>query len=345
MLPCQEQNKSFFDQLQNVEGLDLRDTRGLRHELRVVLLGVTMAILSNRDGNLSSIHRYIVNHNTRILRSINYSTHCPISRSQLPNVLEDVCLKIFEGILFANFGIILSEQERQWFALDGKDLKGSIETGHTRGEAIVQAVTHKDRVVQSQDYYSGRKQSEVITVRNILKDNNLESQKISMDALHCKPNTLKPIHESGGIYLVGLKDNQKELLSECVDVTRFSKPTFSFIQAECSPDASVKPKHGRIEKREYQVFDISKEENHERWINCKISTLIKVKRDITEVKAQKKYIEISYYISNQSDNYLELCHAIRGHWSVEVNNHIRDVTFAEDDLTSKKSIYPVQWLV
>ena len=137
MLPCQEQNKSFFDQLQNVEGLDLRDTRGLRHELRVVLLGVTMAILSNRDGNLSSIHRYIVNHNTRILRSINYSTHCPISRSQLPDVLENVCLKVFEGILFANFGIILSEQERQWFALDGKDLKGSIETGHTRGEAIV----------------------------------------------------------------------------------------------------------------------------------------------------------------------------------------------------------------
>ena len=331
MLPCQEQNKSFFDQLQNVEGLDLRDTRGLRHELRVVLLGVTMAILSNRDGNLSSIHRYIVNHNTRILTSINYSIHCPISRSQLPNVLENVCLKVFEGILFANFGIILSNQERQWFALDGKDLKGSIQTGHTRGEAIVQAVTHQNRIVQSQDYYSGRKQSEVITVRNMLRDSNLEGQKISMDALHCKPNTLEPIQESGGIYLVGLKANQKELLSECVDVIRFSRPTFSFIQAECKPDKSIKPKHGRIEKREYQVFDISKEENHERWINCKINTLIKVKRDITGVKTQKKYIEISYYISNQSDNYLELCHAVREHWSVEVNNHIRDVTFAESD--------------
>lgn len=345
MLPCQKQNKSFFDQLQNIEGLDLRDTRGLRHELRVVLLGVTMAILSNRDGNLSSIHRYIVNHNTRILRSINYSTQNPISRSQLPNVLENVCLKVFEGILFANFGVILSEQERQWFALDGKDLKGIIETGHTRGEAIVQAVTHKDRVVQSQDYYSGRKDSEVITVRNILKDNSLERQKISMDALDCKPNTLESINESGGTYLVGLKDNQKELLSECIDVISFSKPTFNFIQAESRSDASIKAKHGRIEKREYNVYNISEEEKHERWKNCKISTLIKVKRDITEVKTQKKHVEISYYISNQDDKYLELCHAVRGHWSVEVNNHIRDVTFAEDNLTSKKRIYPVQWLV
>ena len=350
MLSCQEQNKSFFDQLQNVEGLDLRDTRGLRHELRVVLLGVTMAILSNRDGNLSSIHRYIVNHNARILASINYSTHRPISRSQLPNVLENVCLAVFEGILFANFGVTLSIEERQWFALDGKDLKGSIETGHTRGEAIVQAVSHKDRVVQSQDYYSGLKESEVPTVRNILKDNNLEGQKISMDALHCKPNTLEPINESGGVYLVGLKENQKELLIECIDVVRFSKPIFNFISAECRPtkfrpDSSIKAKHGRIEKREYDIYDISKQEKHQRWGNCRISSLIRLKRNITEVKTQKKSTEISCYISNQDDNYLELCHAIRGHWSVEVNNHIRDVTFSEDDLTTKKNPCLAQWLV
>ncbi|MCU0468552.1 MAG: ISAs1 family transposase [Arcicella sp.] len=340
MLPCQEQNKSFFDQLQNAEGLDLRDTRGLRHELRVVLLGVTLAILSNRDGNLSSIHRFMVNHNKRILESINYPISPSISRSQLPNVLGIVCLKVFEGILFANFGVVLSPAERQWFALDGKELKGSIESGNTRGEVIVQAVTHQNRVVQSQDFYSGMKESEILTVRNILKDNNLERQKISMDALHCNPCSLESINESGGIYLVGLKDNQKELLTECIDVIRFSKPIFTFTQQE-----TVKPKHGRTEIREYSVYDISEDVKAERWVNCKINTLIKVKRDIVEVKTQKKSTEISHHISNQSDGYLELCHAVRGHWSVEVVNHIRDVTFSEDDLTSKKKTYLVQWLV
>ena len=141
------------------------------------------------------------------LASINYSTHRPISRSELPNVLDNVCLAVFEGILFNHFGVTLSQQERQWFALDGKDLKGSIETGHTRGEAIVQAVSYKDRVIQSQDYYSGLKESEAPTVRNILKDNNLKRQKTSMDALHCKPNTLESINEPRGVYLVGLKEN------------------------------------------------------------------------------------------------------------------------------------------
>jgi len=36
-----------------------------------------------------------------------------------------------------------------------------------------------------------------------------------------------------------------------------------------------------------------------------------------------------HYISNQNDNYLELCHAIRGHWSVEVNRLPLEITFHE----------------
>lgn len=47
MLPCQEDNRSFFEKLQKAEGLDLRDSRGKRHDLAVILVGVTIAILSN----------------------------------------------------------------------------------------------------------------------------------------------------------------------------------------------------------------------------------------------------------------------------------------------------------
>jgi len=62
MLPCQEDNRSFFEKLQRVEGLDLRDNRGKRHDLAMVLVGVVIALLSNRDGNLSSVQRHLKNH-------------------------------------------------------------------------------------------------------------------------------------------------------------------------------------------------------------------------------------------------------------------------------------------
>ncbi|MGI8638810.1 MAG: hypothetical protein ACR2MG_02505 [Pyrinomonadaceae bacterium] len=39
-------------------------------------------------------------------------------------------------------GIKLNGGERLWFACDGKEMRGSIESGAKRGEAIVQAVAH-----------------------------------------------------------------------------------------------------------------------------------------------------------------------------------------------------------
>jgi len=62
MQPCQKDNRSFFVKLQKAEGLDLRDNRGKRHDLAVVLVGVAIAVLSNRDGCLSSIRRHLTNH-------------------------------------------------------------------------------------------------------------------------------------------------------------------------------------------------------------------------------------------------------------------------------------------
>ncbi len=183
MPPCQENSRSFFQILQNADGLDLRDKRGKRHELAVVLAGVTLAILSNRDGCLSSIHRHLKNHYKKLAVVLEIECKNSVSRSQLPLILEKVSVTVFDSLLFANYGIKLSEDERKWFGLDGKELRGSIEKGNKRGEAIVQAVAHNNCQTVAQDYYSGEKESEVPVVRKLLGKDDLASQKISLDAL------------------------------------------------------------------------------------------------------------------------------------------------------------------
>jgi len=67
MQPCQKNSRSFFEKLQKAEGLDLRDNRGKRHDLAVVLVGVTIALLAHRDGSLSSIHRHLRNHYEKLV--------------------------------------------------------------------------------------------------------------------------------------------------------------------------------------------------------------------------------------------------------------------------------------
>jgi len=67
--------------------------------------------------------------------------------------------------------------QKRWFALDGKDLRGSIQAGHTRAEACVSGLVRESEQIIGQAYYNGAKQSEKPTVRQLLNDGGLYSQK------------------------------------------------------------------------------------------------------------------------------------------------------------------------
>jgi len=330
MQPCQENSRSFFEKLQNAKGLDLRDNRGKKHDLAVVLVGVTIALLANRDGCLSSIHRHLANHYEQLVAALGVEKKRPVSRSQLPLILEKVTASVFDDLIFAHFACRLDEKERRWFALDGKELRGSIETGSRRGEALVQAVGHENGQTIAQNYYCGKKGSEVKTVRQLLRDSELLSQKISLDALHCKPNTLLMLAAGKGKYLVGLKANQKELLRQALKTIE--------VQAILWKQSSIEKGHGRFEQRSYEFYDILEMDKAERWWECQMKTLIKVRRAREELKSGKKSLETSYYVTNETGNYEELAEAVRRHWQVETSNHLRDVTLKEDALRSKKRI-------
>lgn len=335
MQPCQEDSRSFFEKLQNAKGLDLRDNRGKRHDLAVVLIGVTLAVLANRDGCLSSIQRHLKNHYESLVAALGVEKKRAVSRSQLPLILEKVSVEVFDNLIFAYGGLRLNEKERRWFAVDGKELCGSIEAGNTRGEAMVEAVAHETRQPIAQDYYCGEKQSEVPIVRKLLEEHDLLKQKTSLDALHCKPKTLEMIAQAAGKYLVGLKENQKQLLTEVRKATEN--------QAILGQIKGVEKGHGRIETRSYEFYDILEMRKAARWNNCGLRTAVKVRRSREELKTGKQGEETSYYLTNEVGNYEELAAAIRGHWQVETANHIRDVTLKEDRMRSKKSGYSKQW--
>lgn len=310
--------------------IDLRDNRGKRHDLGLILLGVILGLLRKRDGVLSSIHRSICHTHEALCAALGVENHGVVSRSQLPLVLEKVDGAVFSALLFSHFGIELSETERRWFAADGKELRGSIEKGHKRGEALVQAVSHEDRQCVAQEFYHGRKQSEKPTVRELLQAHGLLGQSISLDALHMNPATLREIAQGGGVFLVGLKDNQKDLAADMAHYATRAQPM--------EEDHTLEKGHGRIEDRTYKAFDVSDQYFDPRWESCQFTTLIEVRRQRTELKKGKHSDETAYFLSNQFPcQPTELFRAVRQHWSVETNNHIRDVTLSEDKLRTKKS--------
>lgn len=321
--------------MQATELLDQRDNRGKRHEVWFVLLGLAIAFLRNRDGVLSSLHRSMVNTNTELCEFLGIEFGSVVSRAELPIILQNIDIKIFDDILFSYLGIRLPKSSTQWFACDGKELRGSIAKGATRGEVIVTAVSHQDRLTVAQDFHDGQKESEIPCVRSLLKETELEKQKITLDALHFCPSTLHQIEQAGGTYLIGLKENQKEL---CQDMQSAAMRLETKREWISEPEKS----HGRIEFRNYQAFDVQAEYFDDRWNHANLKTLVKVDRIRYNCKKQTESKETAYYMSNQlihETNKDELFHAIRNHWQIETNNNIRDTSLKEDNLkTSKKGV-------
>lgn len=321
---------TFFKVLQTCKALDLRDNRGKKHCLAFVLLGLLIGLLRKRDGKLSSIHRSMENKNKELCSYLGIAEKTVISRSHLPVILRKVNLPVFESLLSTHYGITFTESERAWFAADGKELRGSIKSGDKRGENLVQIVRHQDRAVICEAHYNGKKESEKICVRSLLKQAELEGKNITMDALHLCPLTTEPIEKAGGVFLIGLKQNQKELLEDLSHSTNY----LPIIKQARTIDKG----HGRIEIRKYSQYDISAEYFDSRWDTSNFQTLIKVERTRQISLSGKESKETAYYISNGGIQQQDYFQAIRLHWSVEVVNHVRDVTFQEDKLKTKKSL-------
>ncbi len=234
----------------------------------------------------------------------------------------------FAKLIYDQYGIELSEKEKEWFAFDGKELKGSILAGNKRGEAVALAVRHEDRVVYQMSFFNGSKESEVAAVRTMLKA-PLISHKLTMDALHFKPNTLIPINLAGGIFLVSLKNNQSELLAEMEFCSKHISPVYPY-------QSKVEKGHGREDQRNYWSYNIEKEYIDKRWKKAGFKYLIKVQRDRTICNRNTYSRQIAYFLTNEKvqnqANAMELYQAVRRHWQVETANNARDCILKEDKL-------------
>jgi predicted transposase YbfD/YdcC len=326
-----EQMDGFVDLLKN-DLPDLRDNRGKRHSLALVIVGFVLATLVGRQ-TLSGIHRFIVNRTAWLGELTQIEAAKPIARAHLPRLLDRLDWSALNGLVERCFGVRMEcERAQQWVAVDGKALRGTLDAGDKQN--VILAVSHDTREVVAQARQSGDKSSEIPGVRTLLKDSGLEKQKVSLDAHHFNPATLGQIHQAGGIYLTQAKENQPVFLQQCQALRTESMALAEAVGHEKS--------HGRVTTRRAQLFSLVSLTLDTRWCDSGLSALMAVERETFEVATQKTSLETSYYVSNRVPEPStaksladELVRAIRGHWGVESNNWIRDVTFKEDGVKTK----------
>lgn len=320
---------NFIDALDSLE--DLRDNRGKRHTYVFIITSVVIAMMKG-NSRVSSIFRYI-KRNLVLLRKITkQSNGTHISRAHLPIFLSKLDWVSLNDIIEVHFGIRIDTKiKKKWTAIDGKVMKGTIKNGDQ--QTIVHAVTHNERVEVAVARQIGKKSSEIPVVRKMINDTGLEKGNLTLDALHCNPETTEQINKSGGSYLIQVKENQPALLIQC-------KKTYQ----EDSPigvNENVEKEHGRLTTRLGRTFKIDLTKLDKRWKPSGISTLVVIERDSMEMTTKKKTHETSYYICNKKINSSPLhtspalISAVRNHWGIESNNWVLDVTLNEDNIKIK----------
>lgn len=312
---------------------DTRDNRGKRHSLVFILVSVFLAILAGRSMT-SSIHRYIENKLIWLRSITGIEDACSISRAHLPRLLDkEIDWDVLNNLIQEYFDIHIKTDKvtNEWFAIDGKVLKGTLKSGEK--QAVVHAVSHETRSEVAQSCQSGDKSSEIPVVRELLTETGLEAKKITLDAHHCNPETTAQIASAGGTYLIQVKNNQPILLKQCHLLEKEEEPLFYFESNEKS--------HGRLVLRSASIFPMTSISLDKRWEASTLQTLTVIKRETVNLKTGKTSEETSYYISNASidKNSPEIAEdqvqAIKKHWGVESNNWILDVTFNEDKVRTK----------
>ncbi len=272
----------------------------------------------------------------KLSKDLDYSSNGCISRVQLMRILTSIDQDELKRLTNKYFGKEFERtDELKWFAIDGKELRGSIDKsmGEKRGENVIFQIDHLTQTSQVLDFYSGNKESEKTVVKNYFENfSDLKKQAFTVDALHNSVNLLSIIEERKGIYVTQIKNNQKHLLNELTHIHKYL-PTYSTIE-DCEKG------HGRIENRKAYFYPMNIEALPAKWKSTNVKCLICVEREVFHMKTNKHTIEKSYYISNlecSSKNTIGLFKAIRNHWKVEVNNYIRDVAFGEDQFLSLNS--------
>lgn len=138
--------------------------------------------------------------------------------------------------------------------------------------------------------------------------------------------TLETAKEKGNDVIVQVKENQPNLLKDCIEIAETMPAGDEYREP---PEKA----RNRIESRHVEIFEKPILSDPDKWEL--VEAVVKVERTRmvfdTTSKCWKDTGETSYYISTTGVSAEKCCHAIRNHWGIENRNHyVKDVSMKED---------------
>jgi predicted transposase YbfD/YdcC len=331
--------QALVEKLHSVQ--DLRDPRGVRYPLSVVL---TVAVLAKLAGHsqLRAVAEWAA------LRSEQLCSLLGFGRTTLPHpttwgrifgtaldpcALDQEVGEFFKELCHPSIRRKRTRRGGLVLTIDGKTLRGTIPLGNTQGVHLVCAYLPQVGVVLAQAEVK-HKANELTVAPTLLAQLDLEGVVVTGDAMFAQRNLSAQIVRGGGDYLWKVKENQPELLADIRTLfdppspTKTEAPNFA-LPSDLEWASSLSKGHGRIEER--TIWVSSALCGYSNWPH--LEQVFKLKCRVVDGLGQIK--EMVHYgvtsLPSASGSPRRLLAVVREHWGIENGLHYRrDVSLDED---------------
>ncbi len=325
--PVEFEVNSLYEALLSVT--DKRKARGKRYELATIL---TLSVLAKLGGEDSpeGMAEWVKYRAEQLRESLGMRRpsmpHAVTYRRVLGGALD---IQELEQVLGEFFEDCVRVDEQ--LAMDGKSLRGTIETGATRGVHLL-AVYAVGAGVVLNEVNVLEKENEISAAPKLLAGVELAGKVVSGDALFTQRDLSQQIVEAGGDYLWKVKDNQPTLRA---DIERLFGPEYvpkgsAPLKTDFASITLSRKVSGRIEKHTLTTSALLNATSD--WPH--LAQVCQIVREVQLLAERKTTHQVSYAMTSLpsvSATPQRLLNLSRCHWAIENKLHYcRDVTFGED---------------
>lgn len=225
---------------------------------------------------------------------------------------------------------ILPERAADIISIDGKSVRGS--GGGGKGLKPIHMVSAWSSAagLTLGQIKTSEKSNEITAIPRLLQVLNIVGCIITIDAMGCQTKIANAIIKKQGEYVLAVKENQENLLTEIKDYFDDAEKT-NYLSLHPYKAETKEKNRGRLEERHLvQIGECTLLSRFHEFAGAR--SILKLHREI--YRDGKRTEEIQFYISSleaSEKSVKDLMRAVRAHWRIENQCHwVLDVTLRED---------------
>jgi predicted transposase YbfD/YdcC len=320
---------SYFQSLE-----DPRHTRNRKHRLADVAVIAMCGVLSGCGGP-TAIHRWAANRLDWLKTVLPLPNGLP-SRDCIRRLLIALKPEAFQACFQAWVADALPPDPtgpRRLVAIDGKTCRGSRDAAKGLGPLhVVSAWASEDGIALGQ-VATDDKSNEITAIPVLLDQITLPGTIVTIDAMGCQRAICEQVVAGRGDFAIAVKSNQPTLY---LAIREFFHDHLGrdLEDLQYRSHETRDEGHGRIDERCYFLAKVPRDFGPgDDWPEVKA---IGYALRVTQHADSRESVEVRYYICSRYLSGKRFAEAVRGHWAIEAMHWTLDVTFREDDSTTRE---------